>query len=143
MIKIFSCLFGLLLFSSPAFAQKVEPQKPKGKRIAIPIRTFKAKVKVVGVLQGTKDLAVIQVMEVDSNKYNLSVGDEVLCKFYFGTKPFVGEEKYPGVKGGEIIEAQIHARPNKNNVQTDYRILQYKVLGFFDKKAPPLPSETK
>lgn len=143
MIKILSSLILLLSLSIPAIAQKVEQEKPMGKKVAIPIRTFNAKVKIIGVLQGTKDLAVIQVMEVDSNKFNLNVGDEVLCKFYFGTKPFVGEEKYPGVKGGEIIQAQIHGMPNENNVQTDFRILKYKLVGFFNKKTPEDPKTSK
>ncbi len=143
MIKFFFSLLLIGLFSVPAFSQKVDPIKPKGRKIAIPVRTFDAKVKVIGVLQGTKDLAVIQVMEVDSNKFNLKVGDEVLVKFYFGTKAFVAEEKYPGVKGGEIIEAQIHGYPNENNVQTDFRILKYKVVGFFDKKTPVAPEKSK
>lgn len=139
MIKKVSSLILLLFLSTSGFSQTVDPPKSKGKKVAIPIRTFNAKVKVIGVLQGTKDLAVIQVMEVDSNTYNLKVKDEVLCKFYFGTKAFQGEEKYPGVKGGEIIQAQIHALPNDNNVQTDFRILKYKVIGFFEKKAPLAP----
>lgn len=143
MIKLFCSLLLLSLISTPAFSQKVDPLKSERKKTAVLVRTFDAKVKVIGVLQGTKDLAVIQVMEVDTNNFNLKVGDEVLCKFYFGTKPFVGEEKYPGVKGGEIIKAQIHGMPNENNVQTDFRILKYQVVGFFDKKTPPTPAQRK
>lgn len=143
MIKILGSLFLLLLISVPAFSQNADSNQSKRKKVAIPVRTFNAKVKIIGVLHGTKDLAVVQVMEVDSNKFNLKVGDEFLCKFYFGTKPFEGEEKYPGVKGGEIVQAQIHGMPNENNVQTNFRILKYKVVGFFEKNLPIAPSKGK
>lgn len=134
MIKRFSFLFLIFCFALTAHAQDVDGDDKKGKKVASVVKTFDAKVKVIGVLQGTKDLAVIQVVEVDDNKWNLKVGDEVLCKFYFTTGPFKGETYYPGVKGGEILKAEIHATPNANNVQTNYKILRYEVIGQFEKK---------
>lgn len=129
----FICAFLLLFcFSLGLRAQDKKEVTPKGRNVATTIKTFDAKVKVIGVLQGTKDLAVIQIIEVDPNEHNLSVGDEVLCKFYFGTKPYKGERLYPGVKGGEILTAEIHAMPNDNNVQVNYRILRYDIVGSFE-----------
>lgn len=127
MIKHFVLLILLSVFQISLSAQD-NTQDTTQQQVIVQIRTFKAKVKVVGILQGRYDLAVIKVLEVDDNKWKLSIGDEILCKFYFTTKPYKGDTYYPGVKGGEVLEADIHALANKNTVQVDYNILRYKVL---------------
>jgi hypothetical protein len=137
------CLFTIVFaLSVPALAQNGSQNSSdkKRERVISEIKTFDAKVKVIGVLQGRKDMAVIQVMETADNKWDLKSGDEVLCKFYFGTAPFKGEVQYPGVIGGEILDAQIHAEKNRNKVQINYSILRYKVVGK-EKIVSPNPSK--
>ena len=72
-------------------------QKPH----AILIKPVRAKVEVIGVLEGNNHLAVLRIMEVDSNAYLLEKNSEVLASFYFTTKPTQGEPKLPGVKNGD------------------------------------------
>ena len=127
MIRTLILTLALFAIAFTGSAQNENSDSTRQKRI-VQIKTFKTKVKVMGVLQGRDDLAVIQVLETEKNDWKLKVGDEVLCKFYFTTKPFDGDNYYPGIKGGEVLSADMHARKNKNEVQVNYNILRYQVL---------------
>lgn len=92
----------------------------------VKIETVKITAKVVGILEGHKSLAVLQVLEADSgNAYDLEPAEEVLTEFYFGTAPTDGDPKLPGLSGGEVIVARIAGKPNPDTGQYDYRVFEY------------------
>lgn len=108
-----------------------------------PIETFRIRAKVVGVLQGQKDLAVIQIIETVKNEWGLKVGDEVLTNFYFTTQPFKGDRQYPGVKSGDEILGDIRGSKNNNGVQVDYMIFRYQVLPLKESSEAPAKNESQ
>ena len=92
------------------------------------IETIPVKAKVIGVLQGYKSLAVLQVVDIDSgNTYNLQPQDEILVEFFFGTERTSGEPVLEGVKAGDLISAQISGKHNPGTGQYDYRLFKYVV----------------
>lgn len=83
---------------------------------------------VVGVLNDDSPLAVIYVMKVDSNDIGLEKSSEVLIRFYFSTKPTKGDPELPGVKGGDVIQAEIAGKIDPISGQMEYTVFRYSIL---------------
>ncbi len=85
--------------------------------------------RVVGILEGNSQLAVVYIMKVDStNKYALEANTEILTRFYFDTKPTKGDPVLPGTKKGDVIRAQLAGQHDNISGQMNYVIFKYSVL---------------
>ncbi len=110
----------LLLVAFAGYSQQMKMTK---------IEPVMVTARVVGVLEGNSNLAVIYITKVDtSNKFNLVVNTEILARFHFGTKATKGDPILPGVKSGDLIRAEIAGELDKTSAQMDYTVLRYDVL---------------
>lgn len=107
------------------------------------IKPVRAKVEVIGVLEGNNHLAVLRIMEVDSNAYLLEKNSEVLASFYFTTKPTSGEPKLPGLKNGDIAFVKISGSQDNSSGQMDYTVFEYELLTKETPSSPEVPKSQK
>ncbi len=116
--KSFTLLFLLVAFAG--YSQQMKMTK---------IEPVMITARVVGVLEGNSNLAVLYITKVDtSNNFALAPNTEILTKFHFGTKPTKGDPILPGVKSGDLISAEIAGELDKKSGQMDYLVLRYDVL---------------
>lgn len=127
--RIMSMRFVFVILSIIGFIQfgQAQDDAPANKKL-VRVETFRAQVQVIGVLEGRSDLAVVKVKQVEENKWNLKVGDEILTTFYFTTEPTNGRKKYPGVEISDHIVVNIRGEMNSNGVQVDYTVFDYRKL---------------
>lgn len=110
----------ILLVSFTAYTQEMKMTKVEPTMVTA---------RVVGVLEGNSNLAVLYVTKVDtSNKYNLEGNTEILTRFHFGTIATKGDPALPGVKSGDMISAEIIGKLDKTSAQMDYTVLRYELL---------------
>lgn len=119
--KLFICL-AVMASGFYAKAQKESDYQLK------PIETFPVNAEVVGILEGHNSLAVLKILKVDSNNFDLKIGDEILAEFYFTTKPIKNEAKLIGIKPNDKISVRMHAKAQALNGGWDYTAFHYVVF---------------
>ncbi len=116
--KSFTLLFLVVAFAG--YSQQMKMTK---------IEPIMITARVVGVLEGNSNLAVLYITKVDtSNTIKLETNTEILARFHFGTKATKGDPELMGVKSGDLISAEIAGKIDKNSAQMDYTVLRYDVL---------------
>lgn len=116
--KSFSLLFILLAFTG--FSQKMNMTK---------IEPVNATARVVGVLEGKSNLAVLYITKVDSaNEFSLKPNTEILAKFHFTTKPTKGDPELAGIRSDDVINAEIAGKFDSISGQMTYTVFRYNVL---------------
>ncbi len=116
--KSFTLLFLVVAFAG--YSQQMKMTK---------IEPIMITARVVGVLEGNSNLAVLYITKVDtSNTIKLEANTEILARFHFGTKATKGDPELMGVKSGDLISAEIAGKIDKNSAQMDYTVLRYDVL---------------
>lgn len=105
----------------------------------VPIETFPVNAEIVGVLQGTNNMAVLRIDRVDSNAMGLSVDDEILVEFYFSLEP-VKETAMTGLKKGDHFSARLSARRDYRSGQWQYTAFHYKKRST---KVPAAPGDAE
>lgn len=127
-------LITLILFVSLCTG-KLIAQTPKLE--ARQIKPIQVKAEVIALLENTNNLAVLRILEVDSNHYMLRKDDEVLTTFMFSTGPTDGDPRLPGVKKGSIIQVEMAGENNEATGQIDYTAFRYSIVSpVKDKKKP-------
>jgi len=115
---MYKLLFSLLLFiPGITFSQEARIEQ---------IETFPINLKVLNPLIGTNNMAILKVEKVEPNNYNLTVGDTILCKFYFTLKPVEGEVHLSGISRGDFISTRMHADLNPYSGAYQYEAFHYK-----------------
>tara|TARA_R110001592_G_scaffold362114_1_gene675026 strand:- start:74888 stop:75253 length:366 start_codon:yes stop_codon:yes gene_type:complete len=111
-------LFSLLLFTPIlCFSQEARYEQ---------LKTFPINLKVLNPLMGTNNMAIMKVEKVEPNTVNLSIGDTILCKFYFTLKPVQGEVHMSGINRGDYISTHMHAQLNPYSGAYQYEAFHYK-----------------
>ncbi len=129
-ILVFICLFG----SAALSAQKTKK---------VGIKTINVQATVIGLLEYTNDMAVLQVQAVDTTKSpSLRVNTEFLCTFKFSTKGFA-DPKLPSLKEGDVIKVEIYEKENTRSSQYDYQAFRYWVLPTKTISVPANPKSQK
>jgi hypothetical protein len=118
---ILSSIFSLILSGLLA-------QKDSSQRQMVPVQTFPVNARVIGLLEDSKTLAVLRIEKVDSNKFNLDVGSEILVEFYFTTGPIKNRAKLKGIKPNDFISVRLTGEPNAATGQVDFTAFEYVVV---------------
>jgi hypothetical protein len=90
------------------------------------IETFPINLKVLNPLMGTNNMAILKVEKVETNNFDLVVGDTILCKFYFTLKPVEGEVHLSGIGRGDFISTRMRAELNRYSGSYQYEAFHYK-----------------
>ena len=75
---------------------------------------------------GTNNMALLKVEKVEPNNFDLTVGDTILCKFYFTLKPVEGEVHLSGIGRGDFISTRMRAELNRYSGTYQYEAFHYK-----------------
>lgn len=122
-MKNFTCIVLLMVCGGMSLTAQVE----KSNGVVERIKPVVVKAEVVGILQGHKALAVLQIQKTDSvNALGLKPQQEILVEFVFGTQK-TDDPQLPGVKGGTLITAQLAGNFNPATGQHDYRVFKYHI----------------
>ncbi len=115
------CLLALSLGSSLKAQSDVKARR---------LHTTWLRAEVIGILPVESRLAVLQIKDIDSNNsYQLKPQDEILAIFQFAPSTEEGENSFPEIKGGEMIQAEVNGTYNEHTSQYDYRIFRYRLVG--------------
>jgi predicted transcriptional regulator len=91
------------------------------------VKSIPANATVLGLLEGSKNLAVLRIDKVESNDLNLKKGSEILVEFYFSTQPVKNSEKLKGIRPNDEISMRLTGEYNEKTAQFDYMALNYVV----------------
>jgi len=115
-------------------------QQDSSKLQMVPVKTFPVNATVLGLLDGSKTLAVLRIEKVDPNPYQLKEGSEILADFYFTTQPMKGEKKLKGLKAQDFISVRLTAEHNRSTGQYDFTAFEY-VVAAKEEEAVNQPAE--
>lgn len=92
----------------------------------VPINSVPADAYVVGVLEEKQDQAVLRILRIKENNYQLERNSEILADFYFSTQKVKNAPEMSGIESGDTISLHIWGKYEQERGQWKYEALHYK-----------------
>lgn len=92
----------------------------------VPVHSVPADAYVVGVLEENQDQAVLRILRIKENDYQLKSNSEILADFYFSTQNVKNAESMSGIESGDTISLHIWGKYMPDRGQWEYEALHYK-----------------
>lgn len=113
MKRAFFILVPLLLFTLPALQAQ--------KKSLSAIETFPVNARVISLFEGQSNRGLIEILKVDSSNYaGLAVGDEIMLRFFFGSKGIKDQRKLKPFAAGDYLSLRMGAVTNRLSGQNEY-----------------------